>query len=251
MRGLKGKRVVITGAGQGIGAAIARRFAEEGCRLLLFDLRPEPLGTLAADLAAAGAEVHTVIGDVSVLDDARRAGEQAEHLWGEVDILINNAGISTDAQSFFDLPPERWQRVLDVNLTGMFLISQQVGRLIKKAGGGVIVNMSSTNGIVGEAGIPHYNASKGGVTLLTKSMAIDLAPLNIRVNAVCPGMIRTPLTETVNTGEDFFKEYARSIPMARVGKPEEVAGAFAFLASDDATFITGETLVVDGGQLTY
>ncbi len=251
MRGLTAKRTVITGAGQGIGAAIARRFAEEGCRLLLFDIRDQPLGALAAELSAAGAEVQASVGDVSAPDDVRRLTETAAQVWGEVDILINNAGISDPQQPFFDIRLDRWRRILEVNLTGMFLTSQSVGRLIEKAGGGAIVNMSSTNGLVGEAGIPHYNASKGGVTLLTKTMAIDLAPLNIRVNAVCPGFIQTPLTASVNTSETIFEEYALKIPMGRVGQPEEVAAAFAFLASSEASFITGETLVVDGGQLTY
>ncbi len=251
MRGLKGKRVVITGAGQGIGKAIARRFAEEGCRLLLSDIKPQPLEDTAAELRAGGTEVHTVVGDVSQQADAERIAANAATVWGEVDILINNAGIA-NASQFFDLSLEKWQRMIDVNLTGVFLMSQAVGRLIEKAGGGAIVNMSSTNGIVAEPDLAHYNAAKGGVTLLTKSMALDLASRNIRVNAVCPGLIRSPMTESVNQeeGEAFFDRYVQTyIPIGRVGMPDEVAACYAFLASDDASFITGTTLVVDGGQL--
>jgi 3-oxoacyl-[acyl-carrier protein] reductase len=254
MRGLKGKRAVITGAGQGIGRAIAQRFAEEGCRLLLSDIRPEPLETAAGGLRELGAEVYTIVGDVSSPADAQRVAERAAEVWGAVDILANNAGIS-NAAHFFDLSLAQWQRMLDVNLTGVFLMSQHVGRLIEKAGGGAIVNMSSTNGLVAEAELAHYNASKGGVTLLTKSMAIDLASRNIRVNAVCPGFIRTPMTEAfaeMAGGAGFFADYVNaSIPLKRPGLPHEVAACFAFLASDDASFITGETLVVDGGQLTF
>jgi 3-oxoacyl-[acyl-carrier protein] reductase len=248
MRGLAGKRTIITGAGQGNGAAIARRFAEEGCRLLLMDLRAHPLQEVAAELAGQGVQVHTVTGDVSQQSDVDRVAGSARALWGEVDLLINNAGIALPGH-LFDVTREMWDRTIAVNLTGTFLMSQTIGRLIAAAGGGAIVHMSSTNGIVAEPDHAPYNASKGGVTLLTKTMALDLARHNIRVNAVCPGLIRTPLTVGLSS-EEFLQEYvAKYVPMGRIGTPEEVAAAFAFLASDDASFITGATLVIDGGQL--
>lgn len=248
MRGLGGKRTIITGAGRGNGAAIARRFAEEGSRLLLTDLRPHPLQEVTAELAKQSSEVHCITGDVSEQSSVDRVAAKARELWGEVDILINNAGIALPGH-LFEVTREMWDRTIAVNLTGTFLMSQTIGRLIVAAGGGAIVHMSSTNGIVAEPDHAPYNASKGGVTLLTKTMALDLARYNIRVNAVCPGLIRTPLTEGLSS-EEFLQQYAaKYIPMNRMGKPEEVAAAFAFLASDDASFITGATLVIDGGQL--
>jgi 3-oxoacyl-[acyl-carrier protein] reductase len=137
-----------------------------------------------------------------------------------------------------------------VNLTGMFLVCQRVARLMVEQGSGVILMTSSTNGLVGEDRYAHYNASKGGVTLLTKSLAIELGPHGIRVNAVCPGYIVTPLAESIDDPK-FMASYAEMLPLRRPGRPEDVAGVFAFLASRDAEFITGETIVIDGGQLTY
>jgi len=249
MRGLQNKHTLITGAGQGIGEAIARRFADEGCRLILLDVNAQPLDTLVDELKTAGTEVHSIVADVSKAEDVERTTDFAKDTWGGVDILINNAGISS-LEPFFDINLTSWQRIIDVNLTGTFLMSHSIGKLIVDTGGGAIVNMSSTNGIVGEADLAHYNASKGGVTLLTKTLAIELAPLNVRVNAVCPGFILTPLSMSECTEEEM-EEYTLKIPMGRVGMPDEVAAAFAFLASDESSFITGETLVIDGGQLTY
>ena len=169
-------------------------------------------------------------------------------------MLANNAGTSRRAP-FLEITAAEWDRIIAVNLRGMFLVAQAVtAQMARRGTGGVVINMSSTNGIAGEEDYAHYNASKGGVLLLTKTMAVELGPLGIRVNALCPGYISTPLNAAISAGLDpgFEEAYARDrIPLRRTGRPEEVAAAYAFLASDDASFVHGAGLVIDGGQLAW
>lgn len=178
--------------------------------------------------------------------------EAAETALGGVDILVNNAGIAW-REPFLSIAAERWDRMLAVNLRGMFLVARAVARHMAAQGSGVIINMSSTNGISAEEEFAHYNASKGGVLLLTKTMAVELGRHGIRVNALCPGYIRTPLNAAIASargGPAFDQAYAAErIPLGRIGEAEDVAAAYAFLASDDAAFIHGTGLVIDGGQL--
>lgn len=252
MRRFDGKRVLITGGARGIGKATADRFAAEGARLLLADWLAEELEQTAQELRQRYAnQILTYLVDVSVKAQVDAMVAYAIEQWGGVDVLINNAGIAHYAPSFLDISEELWDRTIDINLKGIFLVGQAVARHMVKARSGVIVNMSSTNGLVAEAGWAHYNASKGGVTLLTKTMALELAPYGIRVNCLAPGYIVTPMAKALNT-EEFVQEYiAKYIPLGRVASPEEVAAVYAFLASDDASFITGEAIVVDGGQLAF
>jgi NAD(P)-dependent dehydrogenase (short-subunit alcohol dehydrogenase family) len=252
MRGLRGKRVLISGGSSGIGEATARRFLEEGARVHLGGSGPDEVSAALARLRQAGQVSGTPL-DVSDEADVGRLIGDARDALGGIDILINNAGIAW-REPFLEITPEHWDRMLAVNLRGMFLVAQAVARLLVEQGtGGVIVNMSSTNGLGGEADYAHYNASKAGVLLLTKTMAVELGGHRIRVNALCPGYIETPLNARIagNLGDgDFSAAYARdNIPLERTGQPDEVAAAYAFLASDDASFITGTEIVVDGGQL--
>ena len=252
MRGLPDKRVLISGGSSGIGLATAQRFLEEGARVFLCGLDPDEVGAAVAGLGKSGT-VAGIAADVSREDDVTRLVESACEALGGIDVLINNAGIAW-REPFLEITASHWDRIMAVNLRGMFLVAQAVARvLVDQGGGGVILNMSSTNGLGGEADYAHYNASKGGTLLLTKTMAVELGPHGIRVNALCPGYIETPLNAAISAdlgGKEFADAYARgSIPLGRPGRSSEVAAAYAFLASDDASFITGAEIVIDGGQL--
>ncbi|GIP39932.1 3-oxoacyl-ACP reductase [Paenibacillus sp. J31TS4] len=251
---LRGKRALISGSARGIGLGIAERFRQEGASVVLLDYREEELAAAAAGLKDRCPEqpelgVCTVVCDMSDPAAVERAADEAWSRFGGLDLLVNNAGVAT-REPFLDIPLSRWQRTLDINLTGMFRLSQLIaGRMVKESIRGAIVNMASKNGVAGSTMLAHYNASKGGVVLLTESMASDLARYGIRVNAVAPGFIDTPLDrELKQKGEPGLELTART-PMGRLGTVEEVANAFLFLASDEASYITGATLVVDGGHL--
>lgn len=248
MKGLQGKGVLVSGASRGIGEAAARRFLEEGCRVFICARGAAGVEGAVRELRALG-EVEGMPCDVSVPEDVERLVEAAERFLGGIDVLANNAGVAWQ-EPFLEITLEHWDQVLDINLRGMFLVAQKVAaRMVVRGRGGAIVNMSSTNAFEGEAGYTHYNASKGAITMLTRTMATELGQHGIRVNALCPGKILTPLQGEAEDPE-YTAWYERErIPLGRSGTVEEVAAAYAFLASDEATFITGEMLVVDGGQL--
>lgn len=248
MRGLRDKGTLITGGSRGIGKATVQRFLEEGARVFTCARNTEELDETVSELSSLG-WVRGMPCNVADQGDVAHLVEVAEEALGQIDILINNAGVAWE-EEFLEITPENWDQLLDINLRGTFLIAQAVARrMVSRGTGGTVVNMSSTNGLVGEDKYAHYNASKGGVLLLTKTMALELGRYGIRVNAVCPGYIQTPMSEAIDEPE-FVATYVRDkIPVGRVGLPEDVAAAYAFLASDEAQFIHGEGLVIDGGQL--
>jgi NAD(P)-dependent dehydrogenase (short-subunit alcohol dehydrogenase family) len=244
MRGLIGKGVLITGGTSGIGLATARRFLDEGSRVFVAGIGEDELAGALADLGT----VDGMAADVSGEREADAIVGAAVGALGRIDVLINNAGIATKA-AFLDTSTDEWDRTLAVNLRGMFLIARAVaGLMVADRRGGAIVNMASTNALGGEENFAAYNASKGGVLQLTRTMAVELGGRGVRVNCVCPGFIDTPLNRAL-ADEQEFVEYERTrIPLGRRGLAEEVAAAYAFLASDEASFVHGSALVVDGGQ---
>jgi meso-butanediol dehydrogenase/(S,S)-butanediol dehydrogenase/diacetyl reductase len=239
MRGLKDKAVLITGAAGGIGWATVARFVEEGAEVVALDRDTEGL----ARLSGAHPGVRSCIcADVTDAAGVGWAIQQLERL----DVLINNAGISL-RHPFLEISPEAWRQVMAVNLEGLFFVAQAAARRMMAGHGGVIINMGSTNGLTGYPYYADYNASKAGVIELTRSMALELGP-KVRVNAVCPGFIMTPMQEAEYSTE-MQVAFARKLPLGRLGRPEDVAALFCFLASDDAAFITGQHFVIDGGEL--
>ena len=247
MRGLEGKGVLVSGGGGGIGRATSRRFLEEGARVYVTALESEEVDAVADELRPIG-WIQGSRCDVRRADDVAAVVERADGALGGIDVLANNAGVAWK-EPFLDITTESWDRMLEVNLRGMFLVAQAgARRMIRRGRSGCIVNMASTNALGGEQDFAHYNASKAGVLLLTKTMAVELGPLGMRVNCICPGFIDTPLNRHLADEEEMASYERERIPLGRRGNAEEVGAAFAFLASDDASFVHGAALVVDGGQ---
>ena len=237
--------VIITGGAQGIGAACARRFSSEGAHVVLADVDDARGNTLATELG--GQYVHCDVGDKRQVNAAVAATVQAH---GRIDVLVNNAGIFR-AADFLEVTEEDFDAVLRVNLKGAFLMGQAVARVMAEVNAGSIVNMSSVNGVLAIPTIASYNVSKGGINQLTRVMALALADRGIRVNAVAPGTIATELAaRAVLTSDEAKAKIMSRTPMKRLGEPSEIADVVAWLASDAASYVTGEIVVVDGGRMT-
>jgi NAD(P)-dependent dehydrogenase (short-subunit alcohol dehydrogenase family) len=242
--GLSGRVCLVTGGAQGIGEACCRRFAREGAKVVIADIDDARGAALASELG--GLYVHCDVGDKAQVDALVAAAITAH---GRIDVLVNNAGIFK-ACDFLDITEADFDAVLRVNLKGAFLVAQAVAREMARAGRGSIINMSSVNGTLAIPSIASYNVSKGGINQLTRVMALSLADQGVRVNAVAPGTIATELAaKAVLTSEEAKARIMSRTPLRRLGEPAEIADTVAFLASDAASYITGEIVVVDGGRM--
>ena len=241
---LNAKVVVVTGAGSGIGRAIAERFAEQGATVVVNDVDADTAGETVDAIGAAGRTATSAIAHVS---DGGQVAEMFDQINGRhdtVDVLVNNAGLVSPMLHFFEADEAWWRRIVDVNLTGHFLCGHRAARIMAKAGGGSIINMSSGGATRAHRAFTAYDATKGGIEALTRAMALDLGPYGIRVNALMPGSI-----DTSGLNLDERRLRGENVPLGRIGEPHDMTGAALFLASDDAEYITGDVIRVDGGML--
>lgn len=236
------KVVFVTGAGQGMGQAVVKQFASEGAKVAAIDIN---LAAAEATAADAGGEVVAIACDIADSSSVRDAMAQVKARFGRLDVVINNAGIGS-VDAFLDTPDENWARVISVNLTGTFLCCREGARLMQENGGGVIINVSSSAALSGE-GPSHYVASKAGVIGLTRSIARELAAVGVRVNTLVPGPTNTPMMADIP--DDWMEQMVKAIPLGRMCEPQEIARVASFLASEDASFITGQNIAVNGGMV--
>ncbi len=254
MRGLEGKICVVTGGSHGIGAATCRRLAEEGAKVAVTDVVDEDGEAVVSGITSAGGEAAYWHLDVTDEDAVRDVLGQVKATWGQLDVIVNNAGIAGADKPTDQVDLDEWSKVMDVNVKGVFLCTKHAVPLMREAGAGSIINLSSIYGIVGAPDIPPYHASKGAVREMTKTDAVLYAKEKIRVNSVHPGFIWTPLVEDLAERSDksveaFRAELDSLHPIGHVGAPEDIAAGIAYLASDDARFVTGAELVIDGGYI--
>lgn len=248
---LKDKVVIITGARRGMGKAHALLLAKAGAKVMVSDISEEDCQAVVEEIEKAGGEALAAKCDVTQKKEIDKMIQAAVKQWGKIDVLVNNAGIA-QFFPFLEMTEEVWDRTLDINLKGYFLCAQAAAKEMVKRKKGVIINIASVamgQQGVGFPNIVHYCASKGGIVAMTEALALELAPYNIRINAVAPGMIETPMIESVKQDPKMIEAMMARVPMHRFGKPEEVANLVLFLASDASSYMTGSTVVIDGGWL--
>lgn len=250
---LESKVALITGGGSGIGRACAEMFAREGARVAVSDISLERAQATTQFVTSHGGDAIAISGDVSVGDDAQNMVSATVEKFGKLDVLVNSAGVSArNAMPKGSSPEEVWDKVMDVNLKGTYMVSWHAMPEMAKSGGGSIINLSSIMGLVGYpvgmgGGFNPYNPSKGGVLQFTRNLAIDSASKNVRVNCICPGYVETNLTSALTKDAEALSRLETLHPIGRLGQPEEIAYAALYLASDESGFVTGTPLVVDGG----
>ncbi|MGC8460477.1 MAG: glucose 1-dehydrogenase [Candidatus Dormibacteria bacterium] len=250
---LAGKRIIVTGGSSGIGRACAERFGSEGARVAVNYYSPGEASDAQAVvdvITKSGGSGMAIQGDVSSESDVIALVKKVADTWGGVDVLLNNAGIEKQIPTL-EMSLEDWHRVIETNLTGTFLCTREAGKIMEQQKAGVIINMSSVHEFIPWPGFAHYTASKGGMKLFMGTVARELAPSGIRVVNVAPGAIVTPINSFVMNDPEAKHSVESEIPLGRMGRPEEIAATVAFLASDEASYITGTTVVVDGGMSLY
>ena len=249
---LKGKVAIITGARRGMGKADALAFAKNGAKVVVSDISQEECELVVDEIKKNGGEGLAVKCDVTNEKETEEMVKKTVDKFGKVDILVNNAGIC-EFKPFLELTEEEWDKTLDINLKGYFLCAQAVAKEMVKQKSGVIINIASVvmgQMGIGMAGLAHYSASKGGIAALTKTLALEFAPYNIRVNAIAPGAIDTPMATSTKADPKVLEATLAMIPLHRMGKPEEIANTALFLSSNASSYITGSIVVVDGGWLS-
>ncbi len=258
-RPLQGQRAIVTGASSGIGEAVARALAAGGAKTIVnFHSKDGAADRIVSEIVAAGGEAMAFQADISDEQQVRKLFQSAIDAWGSVDILVNNAGIQVDA-AFVDMTLDQWQKVIDVNLTGHFLCAREAARVFLRRGvqpelscaAGKIIFISSVHEVIPWAGHVNYATSKGGIGMLMRSVAQELAAQKVRVNSIAPGAIRTPINRAAWDTPEAEADLLRMIPYGRIGLPEDVGKAALWLASDASDYVTGETLYVDGGMMLY
>jgi len=248
---LKGKTALITGSTRGIGKAFALGFAREGADVVINGREIEKTTAVAKELEDLGVRSVGIQADVSLSQDVTRMAEEAVKQFGKIDILVNNAGISPFILEAEKIKEEGWDQVLDVNLKGVFLCCQAVGRQMMQQGGGRIINISSNAGILGEQGFLPYCVSKSGVMMLTRVLAYEWSKHNILVNAIAPGFLAGGMNTPILSREILVSSLSQKIPLKRLGNPEEIVKIAVFLATEDSSYINGTTIVADGGMTGY
>ncbi|MCL4558229.1 MAG: SDR family oxidoreductase [Deltaproteobacteria bacterium] len=244
---LDGKTALVTGASRGIGEAIARAFADAGARVVLSSRKQEDLEQAADRIKASGGDAYAVTAHAGRTEDIKSLVDRAVDRYGRIDVLVNNAGTNPVFGPIIGVDEKAWDKIFEVNLRGFFFLSKEVSSVMSDRGGGVIINMASVAGIKPGIGLGAYSISKAGVIMLTRVLAQEWTGLNIRVNAIAPGVIKTRFAAALYSSPELEEEILRGISIKRLGEPDDIVGAALFLASDASAYVTGQTLVVDGG----
>jgi NAD(P)-dependent dehydrogenase (short-subunit alcohol dehydrogenase family) len=246
------KRALVTGANSGIGRAIAVALGEAGARVgVNYVVKPEEASVVVAEIEKSGGSAMAIQADVSDAEQVAAMFARLDQAWGGIDILVNNAGIDGPQARAWESEPAQWRRVLEVNLTGAFLCAREALRRMVAQKSGVVLNMTSVHELIPWTGYAVYTASKAGLSMLTKTLAQEAAPFGVRVLALGPGAIRTPINRSVWTDPQLYADLLEKIPLNRMGTPEEIAGLAVILVSDAAAYVTGTTIFADGGMLDY